>query len=232
MQIYRGQAVSTGLAQGKIFYFCQRRGNFIHELIDDIEIEEECSRLDESISLVDAKLKRQSELFHRNGQEQEEVLTEAHRLLLCDIVEQGGCREFIREKKYSAGRAVYEVGTQFRLQFESMEDDFMRERAMDIRTVVELLLQELGEEKSTFPKLSEPVILVAEEVIPEGTLCFEKEHILAMVIRDGTYHSHAAILSRLWNIPALVGIVPEEDWNGRMATVDGSKGILYIEDAL
>ena len=224
---FQGTRVSYGIAAGDILYFCARKENFSQELIDDPE--EEMDLLERKIEVVKQKLKENVDAYRAEGRDQEAILTEARQLLLSDIIQAGGCREMITEQHYSARRAVLDAETRFRMEFENMEDDFMRERSYDIQYVMEMLLDILGGNRHSFPKLTKPSILVADELIPEETLYFEREYITGILIKNGTYNSHGAILARLWNIPALVGITPEEDWADRPAVMDANRGILYLD---
>lgn len=227
MKRIQGTSVSSGIAAGDILYFCARRENFSQELTNDPE--QELDLLERKVEMVENKLKEDINTYRSDGREQEAVLTEARQLLLSDMIQAGGCREMIKEQHYSARRAVLEAETKFRMEFENMEDDFMRERSYDIEYVMELLLNTLGGNRHSFPKLTKPSIIVADELIPEETLYFEREYIAGILIKNGTYNSHGAILARLWNIPALVGITPQEDWTDRPAVMDAIHGILYLD---
>lgn len=227
MKRIQGTSVSSGIAAGDILYFCARRENFSQELTNDPE--QELDLLERKVEMVENKLKEDINTYRSDGREQEAVLTEARQLLLSDMIQAGGCREMIKEQHYSARRAVLEAETKFRMEFENMEDDFMRERTYDIEYVMELLLNTLGGNRHSFPKLTKPSIIVADELIPEETLYFEREYIAGILIKNGTYNSHGAILARLWNIPALVGITPEEDWTDKPAVMDAIQGILYLD---
>ncbi|MGN0342288.1 MAG: phosphoenolpyruvate-utilizing N-terminal domain-containing protein [Roseburia sp.] len=227
MKILQGTSVSSGISTGQILYFCARAENFSQELTDDIK--KELNLLEKKMEVVSRKLKDTANAYRADGREQEAILTEARELLLSDMIQSGGCREMITQQHFSARRAVLEAETKFRLRFENLEDDFMRERSYDIKYVMEMLLNLLGGKRHSFPKITKPSIIVADELIPEETLYFEREHISGILIKNGTYNSHGAILARLWNIPALVGITPEEDWDDLFAVMDANQGILYLE---
>ena len=75
----------------------------------------------------------------------------------------------------------------------------------------------------------EPVIVVAEDLSPSETIQMDKSKLLAFVTRLGSSNSHTAILARTMNIPALIGVDIREDWNGKMAIVDGKQGLLFVD---
>lgn len=227
MQIEKGLPVSAGCTYGKILYFCARQHDFADELTDDVEYELENLRA--AISNVQTSFETNITYMKEQGREQEVILAEARILLLHDMIETCACEDMIQSKLYSARRAVHEAATTLRLQFESLEDEFMRERVSDIKQISELLLQALDGKKQDFPHLYEPSIIVADELIPEGTLCFERQNILGIIIKNSTYNSHASILARLWNIPALAEISSSSDWNGLYGIIDANNGVFYID---
>lgn len=227
METYCGKSVSSGIAVGKVLFLNENREFFWGETAKDEKTELE--RLKAGIKIVEADMAELAKGLDRSGYEQERMLMESHKLLLNDPLFLRKCEEKIRKEKASAGRAVYETGVELACSFESMSDDFMRNRGADVRDVMMQLLHALKGEKREFPKLKEPVILVAEELTPGQTLGMEKENILAFVVKKGSVNSHVSILARLWNIPAIIGVLPEVSWDGKQGVVDGENGIFYLE---
>lgn len=223
----KGISTSPGICIGKIKYFCSRTEDYSKETTSnpDYEVELLKMRTDELTIQMQENIVK----YEQANRNKEAVLLEARKLLLFDIIETGNCIEMIKAKHYSARRAFTEAANTIRLQFENMSDDFMRERAFDIKYVTELLLPYLNGCKQDFPHLKEPVIIVAQELIPEGTLCFEKDLIQGMVINKSTYNSHSSILARLWSIPSLSDIEPETEWEGKTCVLDGTNGVMYID---
>ncbi|MEE1010258.1 MAG: phosphoenolpyruvate-utilizing N-terminal domain-containing protein [Agathobacter sp.] len=226
MDIIKGISSSPGISFGKILYYSSIREDFSSEPVEDVS--KEISLLEKGLKNVNEMMEQDISFYYDNNRKQEGILLEARKLLLNDIITTGECYKLIQDKKYCACQAVHEASTKIRIQFEDMQDDFMRERAEDIKYVSNLLLNELGVTKNEFPHLTEPSIIVADELIPEGTICFEKDMIKGIVINHGSYNSHSSILARLWQIPALLGITPEKKWNNLPCVIDGNEGILYI----
>lgn len=224
---YTGQGVSDGKVTGKVLFFSSRNENISKETTDDAAFE--VIKLQEATQSVDEEFQNSINYYENNNRPEEKILAEARRLLLFDIVETNNCKELILENNYTARRAVFEAATNARLSFENLEDDFMRERVDDIKQVSEMLLYELGGVKRQFPHLTEPVIIVAEELIPEGTLCFEKNNILGIVVKNATYNSHSSILARLWSIPAITSVDVSKEWDNKTATLDGTLGTIEFQ---
>ena len=107
----------------------------------------------------------------------------------------------------------------------------MRGRAADVKDITERLLGILSGNTGSGVDADEPVIMVAEDLAPSETVQMDKSKILSFVTQKGSVNSHTAILARTMGIPALIGsdIVIDESLNGKLAVVDGTNGVVYIE---
>ena len=110
-----------------------------------------------------------------------------------------------------------------------MEDDYFKARAADVKDISERMVNILSGNESGGAIGDEPVIVVAEDLAPSETVQMDKEKLLAFVTRLGSANSHTAILARTMNIPALIEVDIKEEWNGKMAVVDGYTGTFYID---
>lgn len=110
-----------------------------------------------------------------------------------------------------------------------MNDDYFSARAADVKDISERLVNILTGRENGSTIGEEPVIIVADDLAPSETVQMDKEKLLAFVTRYGSSNSHTAILARTMNIPALIGVEIQEDWNHKMAIVDGYSGTLYID---
>ena len=113
--------------------------------------------------------------------------------------------------------------------FAEMEDDYFKARAADVKDISERMVNILSGNESGGAIGDEPVIVVAEDLAPSETVQMDKEKLLAFVTRLGSANSHTAILARTMNIPALIEVDIKEEWNGKMAVVDGYTGTFYID---
>ncbi|MDE6065031.1 MAG: phosphoenolpyruvate--protein phosphotransferase, partial [Lachnospiraceae bacterium] len=131
----------------------------------------------------------------------------------------------------NAEYAVAATSDNFYKMFSDMEDDYMRERAADVKDISERLLTVLNGKSAGMEKLSEPVIIAADDLAPSETVQLDKDKVLAFVTVHGSLNSHTAILAKTMNIPALIGTpLPLDDTvDGKFAIIDGAKGILYVE---
>ena len=135
----------------------------------------------------------------------------------------------IETQQVNAEFAVATTGDNFAKMFAEMEDDYFKARAADVKDISERMVNILSGNESGGAIGDEPVIVVAEDLAPSETVQMDKEKLLAFVTRLGSANSHTAILARTMNIPALIEVDIKEEWNGKMAVVDGYTGTFYID---
>ena len=115
--------------------------------------------------------------------------------------------------------------------FASMEDEYMRGRAADVRDISERLVSVLSGNAGGGVQTEEPVIIAAQDLAPSETVQMDKQKVLSFVTIDGSMNSHTAILARTMNIPAVIGLgeALKEEYDGKVAIVDGVDGKVYID---
>ena len=115
------------------------------------------------------------------------------------------------------------------MMFSEMEDEYFKARATDVKDISERLVKVLSGIEHDNEIGDTPVIVVAEDLAPSETVQMDKTKLLAFVTQLGSTHSHTAILARTMNIPALIGVEIQKEWDGKMAIVDGNEGVLYVD---
>ena len=154
---------------------------------------------------------------------------EVHAMMLEDDDYVDSIKNIIETQQVNAEFAVATTGDNFAKMFADMNDDYFSARAADVKDISERLVNILSGRENGSTIGEEPVIIVADDLAPRETVQMDKEKLLAFVTRYGSSNSHTAILARTMNIPALIGVEIQEDWNHKMAIVDGYSGTLYIE---
>ena len=131
----------------------------------------------------------------------------------------------------NAEYAVAVTGDNFSQMFASMDDDYMKARAADIKDISERLVRNLSGQEDADLSNIDPSVVVADDLSPSETVQMDKEKILAFVTVHGSANSHTAILARMMNIPALIGVPLDLDElkNGTTAVVDGFTGQVTFE---
>ena len=225
MDIYKGTVAFSGIAIGKILYYHKSEYQIRQYEITDIKAEMEFFR--QSRTKVIDQLK---ELYEKNcsvqGSRAEVFLKQKN--LLEGKSFQRAIESIIQNEKVNAAYAVMTTRDEIISTFRNMEEPAIKERLDNIREISERLIGILGGISPRIDLGEEPVIVVTESITPTELMEMDKEKILAIVTHHGSDISHAAILAKTMNIPALVEIDTDTEWDGQLAIVDGYTGSLYI----
>lgn len=227
MEKYEGKSIFGGVAIGKIFFFAKSQQQVKRERVEDVEAE--AARFDAAKQVT---LDQLHQLYEKAlvdvGEAQAEIF-EAHSMMVEDDDFCDSIYNIIRTQQVNAEYAVATTGDNFSAMFAEMEDEYFKARALDVKDISERIISILQGNQQTETLDEEPVIVVAEDLSPSETVSMDKDKLLAFVTKLGSSNSHTAILARTMNIPALIGMEIQPEWNGKMAVVDGFKGILYID---
>lgn len=227
MQKYTGKSVYGGIAIGKAFIFRKKEGQVRRKHIDNVE--EEILRVDEAREKAKEELQKLYDKAVLEVGEQNAMIFEVHQMMLEDQDYVDSITYMIKNEQINAEYAVASTGDNFAELFSSMDDNYMKERAADVKDVSNRLIKILQGTVDSMLLTDEPYILVADDLAPSETLQLDKTKVLAFVTRKGSTNSHTAILARMMNIPALIGVDYDENCDGKAAIVDGYEGIFIIE---
>ncbi len=226
MLVLHGHAVCGGAAVGKLRFY--RHGKVSAQLRHIENEEQEISRLHSALVRAEKEL---DELSKNAELEQAAEILELHRMMLEDEDFRTAIENCIHEKKIAAENAVLEVAKSFEAMFAAMDDEYMQARDADVKDIAARLVRILTGAVIGGLDTSVPVIVAADDLAPSETVQMEKSQILAFVTMFGSPNSHAAILSGILGVPAVVQIGTEllPEFDGRTAAVDGDNGTLYID---
>lgn len=229
MIVREGKSVFKGVAIGSIFVYKKAQKAVSKETVEDTAAE--VARFEAAKEKAMAQLKGLYEKALRDVGEEEAMIFDVHQMLLDDLDYNDSIVGIIEGDKMNAEYAVFMTCEQFAAMFLSMDDDYMRGRAADIKDISERLISILNGTQVSPEAMPEPVIIVAEDLAPSETVQFEKSKLLALVTQKGSANSHTAILARTMNIPSLVttDIEIDQAYHGRTAVVDGFAGLIYID---
>lgn len=235
MQVYEGKSVFGGIAIGKISVYKKGEQQVKRTRIEDAD--QELARYEEARALAITQLGQLYEKALAEVGQVNAAIFEIHQMMLEDDDYNESVENIIRTQMVNAEYAVAATGDNFYQMFVAMEDDYMRERAADIKDISERLLSVLSGSTTGMAAADEPVIIVAEDLAPSETVQLDKEKVLSFVTLRGSLNSHTAILARTMGIPALVStpILLEESVDGQLGIVDGNAGKIYVnpdEDTL
>jgi phosphotransferase system enzyme I (PtsI) len=231
-KVYRGIAVSAGVCRGKVHVLHRARHIIGRRQISDEEIAEEIKRFEQALVKTRTQIKEVQRRVVQNMSGSEGDIFDAHMLMLEDRVVIDEVIRLIREQKANADFAFHSVSHRYMSAMEQAEDEYLRERAADMRDLTGRVLDNLLEVKDALDlrHLSEPCILVSHELSPSTTAQLDKKFVLGFATDIGGRTSHTAIMARSLDIPAVVGLhnVSEELQSGDYVLLDGYNGTVVV----
>ena len=230
MQVYSGKSVFRGIAIGKISVYRKNE-----QQVKRVRTEDTKGELARYEAAKTAAIEQLQELYQKALKEVGEAnaaIFEIHQMMLDDGDYNESVENIIETQKVNAEYAVAVTGDNFAQMFRAMDDDYMRERAADVKDISERVLSILNGGQKGKVVTDEPVIIVADDLAPSETVQLEKDMVLSFVTVHGSVNSHTAILARTMAVPALIGTeeLPLDDTvDGKLAVVDGLNGKIYVE---
>jgi phosphotransferase system enzyme I (PtsI) len=233
----KGIAASEGYAIGRAVIL---REETIPQGVTYVEAGEEAaelSRFDAAVAAARGELEELFEKMKTGGRENEAEIFEAHLMLLEDEELIGAAQERIRSQRYKAEAAMNESGEEVAVMLAALDDEYLRERAADVRDVSRRVIRKLGNGsesevvQNSAAGSTEKSILFAVDLTPSDTAQLDPSVIGGFVTAAGGRTSHSAIIARSVGIPAIVGVgdaaLHIED--GQLVIVDGTAGIVLVE---
>ena len=222
-----GKSVFSGIAIGRISIFKKADQQVIRKKVNDPE--QEIARFEEAKEKAKTQLMALYEKAMKEVGEINAAIFEVHQMMLEDPDYVDSVYHIIRSQGVNAEYAVASTGDNFAEIFAAMDDDYMRERAADVKDISNRLIEVLQGNEQGGIHTEEPVILFAEDLAPSETVQLDKSKVLSFVTHLGSTNSHTAILARTMNIPAVIGVDFPQDVDGKMGIVDGYTGKVYID---
>ncbi|WP_448781383.1 phosphoenolpyruvate--protein phosphotransferase [Blautia sp.] len=225
MDIYKGTGAFPGIAIGKIVYYHKSEYQIRQYEITDVK--SELSIFRQARARVIEQL---TELYEKNCmiQESQAELFLRQKELMEGKSFQRAIESIIQNEKVNSAYAVMTTRDEILSTFRNLEEPAIKERLANIREISDRLISELGGVSPRIDLGDEPVIVVTESITPTELMEMDKDKLMAIVTHHGSDISHAAILVKTMNIPALIEIDTDTEWDGQLAIVDGYTGCLYI----
>ena len=215
--MYKGTGASPGIALGKALVI--EHSELVIEKKTIENIDKEIQKLESAVKVSKEELTKVKEKALAELGEHEAEIFEAHLLVLEDPELIGSAISKIRDEKVNADYALNEIKEIFVAMFESMDNEYMRERAADIKDVTNRVLRHiLGIKVVDLAELDEEVVLIAHDLTPSDTATMNKNMVLGFLTDIGGRTSHTAIMARTLEIAAVVGLnditkkVKDEDY--------------------
>ena len=229
MQSFQGKSVYKGIVMGPVVVLKKNDYQVKRSRIEDADAE--TSRVQEVVKRSQEQLQKLYDKALKEVGEASAAIFEVHQMMLEDEDYLEAIQNMIQTEMVNAEYAVAVTGDNFSQMFASMDDDYMKARAADIKDISERLVRNLSGQEDADLSDIDPSVIVADDLSPSETVQMDKEKILAFVTVHGSTNSHTAILARMMNIPALIGVplALDELKNGTTAVVDGFTGQVTFE---
>ncbi len=227
----QGIAASQGIAYGQIFVYLQSDVEVPSYQVEPEKRIDEVARFDRALVVTRQQISKIKNEVEKNIGPEEAAIFDAHLMVLEDEALIG---ETIREFE-STGRNIetcfHKVSSRYVQAFSEIDDEYLRERAGDLRDVAQRVLQNLlGQAENSLNRLADQRIVLASEITPSESATLDRSAALALVMDSGSRTSHAVIVARSMKIPSVVGVrnLTQRVTNGDWAIVDGYDGIVIL----
>ena len=229
MQYFQGKSVYKGIVMGPVAVLKKNDYQVKRARIEDSEAE--VKRVKEAVEVSKKQLGRLYDKAVREVEEASAAIFEVHQMMLEDEDYLESMENMIRTELVNAEYAAAATGDNFAEMFAAMDDEYMKARSADVKDISERLVRNLSGEGDNDLSSMEPSVIVADDLSPSETVQMDKEKILAFVTVHGSTNSHTAILARMMNIPALIGVPMDLNGlkTGMTAVVDGFSGQVIFE---
>ena len=229
MEQYQGKSVFGGVAIGRIHVFSKGQQQVKRIKVQDTEAEKK--RYREAVQTAITELQGLYDKALKEVGEANAAIFEMHQMMLEDEDFTESVENIIDSQSVNAEYAVASTGDNFAQMFASMDDEYMRGRAADVKDISERLVSVLNGASRQQMDADEPVIVMAVDLAPSETVQMDKDKVLSFVTTQGSVNSHTAILARTLSNPALIGVdIPlDAELEGKFAIVDGDNGTVYID---
>ena len=223
-----GKSVFSGIAIGKCKIFGKKDQVVKRSKVTDTDLE--IKRFTQAKEQAKSQLAALYEKALKEVGEANAAIFEVHQMMLDDLDYVESITNMISSQGINAEYAVATTGDNFAEMFAAMDDDYMRERAADVKDISNRVIHILqgGSEQAGLGDQPSSCT-VSDDLAPSETVQLDKSKVLSFVTRHGSTNSHTAILARTMNIPALIGVDYPEDAEGHMAVVDGRNGVFLLD---
>ncbi|MDE6149415.1 MAG: phosphoenolpyruvate--protein phosphotransferase [Ruminococcus sp.] len=229
MIVLKGKPIFGGITKGKIIFFHKKE-----TVVSKCEVKDPQFEIDKYESAKRCALEEIQKLydctFENLGREDAGIFL-IQQMILGDIDFDNAVKEIILSEGLNADFAVAQTVRNYSTMLGKIDSEYIKSRSADLKDICDRLIKHILHLSGNKFKLTEKAIVCAEDLVPSETMGLDRKNVLALCTKYGSANSHAAILARTMNIPAITGIGCglTEDFNGKTAIADGYDGTLYIE---
>ena len=225
----QGKGVSTGVAAGPLYFYRRAKGTITRFTVEDRDAE--WQRFKDAQAKAIEQLGELAEKARVEAGDEAAMLFETHQMMAEDLDYEETIQGLILDEGQNAEAVVTDVGAQFADMFATMDDEYMKARAADVKDVSGRIVGILLGIVQGGIDSDVPVVLASDDLAPSETVQLDKSKILGFVTSGGSGSSHTAILARTMGIPAIIGVGDQlkEEYEGREVIIDGGTGIVSVD---
>jgi phosphotransferase system enzyme I (PtsI) len=230
VRVLHGTPAAPGIAIGTVVHYGRRTGTAESTRIEPERVDREVAALEQAVEAVRADLRRDMDIVGKRAGPDEAAIFDAHLLMLDDPALVGEIARRIQDDQMAASAATHAVADELVAVFDTLDDDYLRARASDVRDVSGRILLALNSDATPALEISDDTIIVADELFPSDTSRLNLDHVVGFVTERGSRTAHIAILARALDIALIVGVQDALSAieNGALAIVDGDTGDLSL----
>ncbi len=227
----QGIAASQGIAYGQIFVYVQNDVEVPSYQVEPEKRIDEVARFDRALVVTRQQITKIKNEVEKNIGPEEAAIFDAHLMVLEDEALIGETIRAFEASGQNIETCFHQVSSRYVQAFSEIDDEYLRERAGDLRDVAQRVLQNLlGQAENALSRLADQRIVVASDITPSDSASLDRTAALALVIDSGSKTSHAVIVARSMKVPAVVGVrnLTQRVHNGDWAIVDGYDGVVIL----
>jgi phosphotransferase system enzyme I (PtsI) len=231
-KVYRGIMASPGIVIGRAYLLDRRKVVVAGQRIEEISVKDEVARFKRAVELSKSQLEDLKKRFTRGLGKSHLYILDTHIMLLEDKMLVDGTVKRVKEAHLNAEGALKETIEAISLKFDTIEDEYLRERKHDVEQVGERILRNLvGHKQESLADIKGEAVIIAHDLAPSDTLMMRKDKILGFATDAGSRTSHTAILARSLGIPAAVGLenITAAVKTGDVVILDGIHGVVIVD---
>jgi len=231
-KVYRGIMASPGIVIGRAYLLDRRKVVVAGQRIEEISVKDEVVRFKRAVELSKSQLEDLKKRFTKGLGKSHLYILDTHIMLLEDKMLVDGTVKRVKEAHLNAEGALKETIEAIGLKFDTIEDEYLRERKHDVEQVGERILRNLvGHKQESLADIKGEAVIIAHDLAPSDTLMMRKDKILGFATDAGSRTSHTAILARSMGIPAAVGLenITAAVKTGDVVILDGIHGVVIVD---
>jgi phosphoenolpyruvate-protein phosphotransferase (PTS system enzyme I) len=231
-KVYRGIVASPGIVIGRAYLLDRRKIVVAGRRIEEVSIKDEVARFRQAVDLSKNQLEELKKRFSKGLGKSHLYILDTHIMLLEDKMLVDGTVKRVKESRLNAEGALKETIAAIGLKFDTIEDEYLRERKHDVEEVGERILRNLvGHKQESLSDIKDEAVIIAHDLAPSDTLMMRKDKILGFATDAGSRTSHTAILARSLGLPAAVGLenITAAVKTGDVVILDGIHGVVIVD---